>query len=287
MKFAMQHFAFSLFLVLLVAMGTPVVHAESPSSDHSHDIAILEAEIAKLLAQIATLTQNIANSTSTPKMTVVSFERNLGLGDIGPDVALLQEVLATDHEVYPEAKVTGTYGGLTERAVRRFQEKQGLSVVGHVGPRTRDLLNRYVREGKVKEEGRVPSDLLQKSRTFTVLPLFPQNGSVMKGWAKVIEGLDGRATVEIELQENGRPASSTHPAFLRLGSCPTPNYAVSELEPIVSGRSVTLLKHTYQELLERSALSINIHRSRGLDSIDLACGEVVIPQGIVRWDGKS
>lgn len=52
----------------------------------------------------------------------------------------LQELLKTDPEIYPDGLVTGYYGSLTRVAVRKFQQKYGLSVVGRVGPQTRAKL---------------------------------------------------------------------------------------------------------------------------------------------------
>ncbi len=271
-------------------MTTPLfVSAEetpSPVSSTS-DIARLEAEIAKLQAHIVALTQGAKATTTPPSRSVRKLERQIRSGDTGLDVTLLQEVLATDPEVYPEGRISGTYGPLTERAVRRFQEKQGIAVVGIVGPRTKELLNRYLQEAKVTDTGVVPKDLLQKSRPFVVLPLYPQHHSGMKGWARLTERENGSAMIELEIVVAGKSSTSTHPAFLRLGSCPAPNFAVAELVPVVEGRSVTMLHMPYRELMGRSALAINIHRSRDLDSIDLACGDVVVPPGMMRWDGKE
>ena len=59
----------------------------------------------------------------------------------GDDVRRLQTFLAGDSAIYPEGKITGYYGALTVKAVRRFQEKYGLASVGRVGPQTLAKLN--------------------------------------------------------------------------------------------------------------------------------------------------
>jgi peptide/nickel transport system substrate-binding protein len=51
------------------------------------------------------------------------FLSNLVRGSSGAEVRKLQECLARDPEVYPEASITGIFGALTEKAVIRFQEK--------------------------------------------------------------------------------------------------------------------------------------------------------------------
>lgn len=65
----------------------------------------------------------------------------LRYGSTGTDVRRLQEFLAKDTSVYPEGLATGYFGKLTEDAVKRFQEKNGIEQAGVVGPKTREVLN--------------------------------------------------------------------------------------------------------------------------------------------------
>ena len=65
-------------------------------------------------------------------------------GASGAKVTALQQFLAADPSVYPEAKVTGYYGSLTEKAVQRWQVKHAIvssgtaatTGYGSVGPKT-------------------------------------------------------------------------------------------------------------------------------------------------------
>jgi len=68
------------------------------------------------------------------------FNSDLQFGDEGEAVLRLQELLASDPEIYPEKLISGYYGSLTRAAVRRFQTKHGLPAVGRVGPQTRAKL---------------------------------------------------------------------------------------------------------------------------------------------------
>ncbi len=78
---------------------------------------------------------------------VGSYKRPLSFGLSNPDVTALQTLLkALGPDVYPEGIVSGYFGGLTRRAVERFQLKYGIAVggdpgFGHVGPKTRAKLN--------------------------------------------------------------------------------------------------------------------------------------------------
>lgn len=65
---------------------------------------------------------------------------DLSRGSQGADVTKLQAFLAKDKLVYPEGIVNGSFGPATERAVKRFQAKYGISQVGKVGPATREKI---------------------------------------------------------------------------------------------------------------------------------------------------
>lgn len=70
------------------------------------------------------------------------FTRGLETGKSGTDVRTLQQILAKDPSIYPEGRITGYFGPLTEKAVKRFQLKYKLAKpgdpgYGYVGPKTR------------------------------------------------------------------------------------------------------------------------------------------------------
>lgn len=82
-------------------------------------------------------------ATSTQKYI---FKRGLQFGSTGDEVRLLQEILSKDKMIYPEGMITGYFGPLTEKAVKRFQEKYNIANIrdsgyGYVGPKTRGVLN--------------------------------------------------------------------------------------------------------------------------------------------------
>lgn len=56
-------------------------------------------------------------------------------------VLRLQQILTRYPDIYPEGSATGYFGLATERAVKRFQKKNGLEQTGATGPKTRALLN--------------------------------------------------------------------------------------------------------------------------------------------------
>lgn len=67
--------------------------------------------------------------------------RQLEVGSRGSDVGALQTFLAKDVTLYPQGLVTDYFGFLTKAAVANFQERNGISPVGRVGPITIPVLN--------------------------------------------------------------------------------------------------------------------------------------------------
>lgn len=71
----------------------------------------------------------------------IIFSKILQRGSSGLEVTQLQELLKILPDVYPEGTVSGYFGRLTEKAVKKFQEKYGVEPIGIVGPKTRMKLN--------------------------------------------------------------------------------------------------------------------------------------------------
>lgn len=73
--------------------------------------------------------------------TTQIYTNNLYYGLKHPLVERMQKDLSSDSLVYPEKLVTGYFGSLTFKAVKRFQAKYGIIQTGYVGPLTRARLN--------------------------------------------------------------------------------------------------------------------------------------------------
>lgn len=123
----------------------------------------LAAQIKALLDQVSALQQQVGagptptgsggtagatNAAAGGTLQCPLISRNLKKGMSGVDVTRLQQFLALDPSMYPEAQVTGYYGALTEAAVKRFQCKNKIvcdgtpatTGYGVTGPRTAALL---------------------------------------------------------------------------------------------------------------------------------------------------
>ena len=81
-----------------------------------------------------------ASTSNTVTATGLTFTKLLSLNSTGSEVKALQQKLKSDG-VY-SGPITGTFGPLTETAVKKYQAKHGLSQAGVVGPSTRALLNK-------------------------------------------------------------------------------------------------------------------------------------------------
>ncbi len=176
-------------IVAVVLLTGPVFAQEETTSTGEEATTTQETSqdsiIQQLLQQVANLTKQITEMQSqitelieqkkevvktvetkkeelSSKYIPMMFARPMFIGVIGDDVVLLQEFLATDSDLYPEGLITGYYGALTEKAVKRLQEKYGLEMVGVVGPKTREKINKkFHKKDKDKE---VPEWITKKKK---------------------------------------------------------------------------------------------------------------------------
>lgn len=114
-------------------------------------ITSLRAELDRLMSELQTMSRGPVSGT--PVLTGFQFTRTLyrELSDdvTNGEVSKLQQFLAEDPAIYPEGRITGYFGLLTERALQRWQAARGLVSTGApgvtgfgvFGPRTRGALN--------------------------------------------------------------------------------------------------------------------------------------------------
>lgn len=134
-----------------------------------------------------------------------SLNRTLSYGMSGSDVTQLQQYLAADPTVYPEANTSGFFGTLTQNAVQRFQAKYGIvssgspttTGYGLVGAKTRNTINTLCSGGS----GGL--NFLLKPANFQAAPTA---NSVALSWSPVT--LSVRA-VGYDIYENGVQIATT------------------------------------------------------------------------------
>jgi len=163
-------------LGVFLCFSSAIVSAQTSTNATSSDatsplselIQILKEQIERLRVQIQELAvkiENLRKARGEVKETTKEIKETLRLirqlqeGMTGDDVKLLQEILATDPEIYPEGLITGYFGPLTKRAVKNFQKKANIEQVGRVGPKTLAKINELLESG-AGSSGKVPPGLL-------------------------------------------------------------------------------------------------------------------------------
>jgi len=156
--------------VVLSVLTAPILtQAVSSTSTIEELIASFQEQINKLRTQITELNtqlEALRQAQSEVKETVkeakgtLQIIKQLSIGMTGEEVKQLQEILATDPDVYPEGLITGYFGRLTEKAVKKFQKKVCLEEVGLVGPKTLWKINELLTEG-AGASGKIPPGLLR------------------------------------------------------------------------------------------------------------------------------
>lgn len=169
----------------LLAGGASAAYAQSTSSEAT--LTDLQEQIEQLQQRVQSLAEEVANqqedlseqiseeeedesattseesaTTSLPEQAsdVARIARQLSQGDRGPDVRQLQELLASNSEIYPEGLVTGYFGPLTNQAVTRLQQQVNLPTTGTVGSSTLQQINTLLTEG-AGQSGMIPPGLLK------------------------------------------------------------------------------------------------------------------------------
>jgi len=67
-------------------------------------------------------------------------QARVAIGSRSEEVKAIQEILKTDPEIYPEGYVTGYFGSLTEKAIKKIQKKCGLPETGVIDETTEKCL---------------------------------------------------------------------------------------------------------------------------------------------------
>ena len=74
-------------------------------------------------------------------------------GEKSNQTKLLQQILASDPDIYPEGLITGFYGPLTAKAVKKFQKNYEVYPIdGKIGPKTLAKLNEVYKKEILTEE---------------------------------------------------------------------------------------------------------------------------------------
>ena len=152
-------------LILLIAIFLPTIFVSAENAEKTEKeskttvsaenttVASLQALIEQLQQQIKELQDQLAKlKTEVEEVKEeLKLTKNLRKGLSDEEVKELQKFLSQFREIYPEGLITGYFGPLTEKAIKKFQEKHDIPATGLVGPLTRGKINEFLEE-EAKEE---------------------------------------------------------------------------------------------------------------------------------------
>ncbi len=141
-----------LFVAGLVLVPSVGMAETATSTAQINTISTLLQQIQTLQSQIDALKASQTTLKAEVATQFSAFVTSLSLGSRGEAVEALQALLAANASIYPEGLITGYFGKATERALKRFQEDNDLEQVGRVGPKTRQLLNKLLKDNLVAFE---------------------------------------------------------------------------------------------------------------------------------------
>jgi hypothetical protein len=128
-------------------------HAQAETMPVANTAAL--EQIKMLMAKLQELQKQMAAIRGELNEVLKS---NITEGTSSDDIKKVQELLATDAQIYPEGQVTGYFGPRTKEAIKKFQERHGLPVTGVVDEETKSLLAEYLKE---KQGNTMPVGLLR------------------------------------------------------------------------------------------------------------------------------
>lgn len=115
-------------------------------------VVALQERVVALEKEIVSLREQLSSKNKPSKCPVLTNTLSYGSTDAGTggEVTALQQYLATQPDIYPEALVTGFYGTATEAAVKKLQKKNSIVSMGDanttgygtVGPATRKVIGK-------------------------------------------------------------------------------------------------------------------------------------------------
>ncbi|TAL49261.1 hypothetical protein EPN83_01850 [Patescibacteria group bacterium] len=160
--------------------------AQTATTSVSAQIQALLDQIKVLQAQIDTLRaaeEQIKKAQESVQGTL-KLIRGLREGMSGDDIKALQAILAVDAGIYPEALITGFYGKFTVAAVKRFQKKFGIEMLGIVGPRTLEKLNKELGRNPLSLEDEDEGEDSGRGRGKRLCAIVPPGHLIAPGWLR-------------------------------------------------------------------------------------------------------
>lgn len=181
----------SVGLALLASTVLPASAATLTTSQVQAVISLLQA-FGVASSTITSVEQTLTGAqTNTATASTATFHSSmigfLRLGDTGDGVKLLQITLAVDPSIYPEGVISGTFGPLTQKALKRYQKKHRLEQMGFVGPKTLRKLDDDLKENPIATEdddNNASSTIRIGGKRGHICAIVPPGHLIAPGWLR-------------------------------------------------------------------------------------------------------
>lgn len=170
-------FIFSLLSTSSVsAENTEKAEKENKSATSTENITVT-VDLQAIIEQLQNQIKELRNQLDKMKSEIAEVKEELkltkdlhkGLSD--EEVKELQKFLSQFYEIYPEGLITGYFGPLTEKAIKKFQKQHGIPSTGLVGSLTREKINESLAKEEKEEKVTIchaPFGNAQNKQTITI-----------------------------------------------------------------------------------------------------------------------
>lgn len=140
------------------AVVAAMLFIAAPAGAQAATVTEMLKQIAELQQQIQELQSKLADIRGQQQELRREIRAGLKEGMTDEDIKEIQELLASDPDIYPRGLITGYFGPLTREALMKFQAKAALKVSGEIDEETREYLEELLKE---RFDGKVPPGLLR------------------------------------------------------------------------------------------------------------------------------
>lgn len=156
-------------------------------------LSAFHVDAATIASVQTTLGGSVTTGSTTPSSGAIQgfMIGFLHKGDHGRGVCLLQALLAADPTVDPsiaDSSAAGDcpFGPLTERALKGFQGKHGIAMVGFIGPQTLAAIEAWLAANPLSEEDDSSGPILGHRR---ICAFVPPGHLIAPGWLRKHDGV--------------------------------------------------------------------------------------------------
>lgn len=123
----------------------------------------------------------------------------------------------------------------------------------------------------VDQTGTEVAQEIREVTKFKIVTLAEQNESGELSIATINEE-EGKTKLSLHML--GEPDDVNQPVHIHTGACPIPGAIIYPLTNVVDGESETILDISYDNLVAKQSLAINVHKSQAEANVYVSCGNL-------------